>query len=92
MGWFEDLTGDIRWALRSLLRRPTFTLVAVATLALGIGANSAIFTLLSAHFLEPLPYDDPDGLVLLWETGRFNGWPGADTLLAGLATPRPAMS
>ena len=70
MGWMDDVTGDVRWALRSLKRRPTFTAVAVATLALGIGANSAIFTLVSAHFLAPLPYGHPDDLVLLWETRR----------------------
>jgi len=72
MGTLESLWGDVRWALRSLRKRPTFTAVAVATLALGIGANSAIFTLVSAHFFEPLPYDHPDELVLLWETGRNN--------------------
>lgn len=70
MGWLDDVTGDVRCALRALRKRPTFTAVAVATLALGIGANSAIFTLVSAHFFEPLPYAHPDDLVLLWETER----------------------
>lgn len=70
MGWWESLGGDVRWALRGLRTRPTFTLVAVATLALGIGANSAVLTLVNAHFLTPLPYERPDELVLLWETDR----------------------
>ena len=72
MSWFGDVWGDVRWAGRALRRRPAFTAVAVLTLALGIGANSAIFTLVNAHFFEPLPYDNPDELVLLWETGRDN--------------------
>jgi hypothetical protein len=67
-GWFEDLGRDLRVTLRGLKKRPTFAAVAVATLALGIGANAAIFTLVSAHFLAPLPYERPDELVLLWET------------------------
>lgn len=66
----EDLAADVRWTVRSLRKRPTFTAVAVATLALGIGANSALFTLLDAHFFAPLPWDRPDDLVLLWETER----------------------
>jgi putative ABC transport system permease protein len=70
MGWFDDLGGDVRWAVRGLRKRPAFTFVAVATLALGIGANSAIFTLVSAHFFSALPYEQPDELVLVWETGR----------------------
>jgi len=70
MGWWENGAGDVRWAIRSLRKRPTFTLVSTATLALGIGANSAIFTLVSAHYFEALPYERPDELVLLWETGR----------------------
>lgn len=69
-GMLEDLTADLRWTVRSLRKRPTFTAVAVATLALGIGANSAIFTLLDAHFFAPLPWDRPDDLVLVWETDR----------------------
>lgn len=70
MGGFESAVADLRWAFRTLRRRPGFTFVAVATLALGVGANSAIFTLANAHFFAGLPYGDADGLVLLWETGR----------------------
>ena len=66
----RDLRSDVRWAVRGLRRRPTFTVVAVSTLALGIGANSAIFTLLDAHFFAPLPWDRPEELVLIWETDR----------------------
>ena len=55
MNVFASMLEDSRLALRGLRRRPTFTVVAVGTLALGIGANSAIFTLVSAHFLAPLP-------------------------------------
>jgi predicted permease len=69
-GWLEDLGRDLRVTLRGLKKRPTFVAVAVATLALGIGANAAIFTLVSAHFLAPLPYERPNELVLLWESGR----------------------
>jgi putative ABC transport system permease protein len=70
MRWFGDLGGDVRWAIRGLKSRPTFTAVAVATLALGIGANSAIFSLVSSYFLTPLPYHAPDDVVLIWETRR----------------------
>ncbi len=73
MGVFGDVGRDLAWAVRGLRRRPTFTVVAVLTLALGIGSNSAIFTLLSAHFLAPLPYDRPDDLVLIWEADRATG-------------------
>lgn len=69
-GMLEDLRSDVRWAVRGLVKRPTFAVVAVLTLALGIGANSAIFTLLDAHFFAPLPWDSPSELVLIWETRR----------------------
>jgi predicted permease len=69
-GWLEDLWRDLKVTVRGLRKRPTYAAVAVATLALGIGANAAIFTLVSAHFFTPLPYERPDELVLLWETGR----------------------
>jgi putative ABC transport system permease protein len=59
--------GNVRYAVRTLLRRPGFSLAAVVVLALGIGANSAIFTVIRAVLLAPLPYRDPDRLVRLYE-------------------------
>jgi putative ABC transport system permease protein len=67
---FDVLTQDVRYSLRSLLRQPGFTAVAVLTLGLGIGANTAIFSVLNGVILSPLPYKDPNRLVLLWESMR----------------------
>ena len=64
---------ELRHALRSLTRNPAFTVVAVATLALGIGATTAIWSLVDAVLLRPLPYPDPDRLVILWENDRARG-------------------
>jgi hypothetical protein len=63
--WVEDLFQDLRYGLRQLRRNPGFTAVAVITLALGIGANTAIFTLLDAVMLKSLPVTNPQQLVLL---------------------------
>jgi putative ABC transport system permease protein len=63
----EELREDIKFAFRQLAAAPAFTLVATLTLALGIGANSAIFALVDATLLRPLPYPNPDRLVTIWE-------------------------
>ena len=65
--WLEELRDDVKFAIRQLSAAPTFTLVATLTLALGIGANSAIFALVDATLLRPLPYPNPDRLVTIWE-------------------------
>src|SRR5215216_4915435 len=66
-GLFETLAQDIRYGLRMLAKHKTFTTIAVITLGLGIGANTAIFSVVNELLLRPLPYRDAERIVMLWE-------------------------
>src|SRR5256885_1917562 len=71
----ETLLKDIRYGVRGLVKRPGFTVVALVTLALGIGANTAIFSVVNAVLLRPLPFKDPEQLAIIWEDATFAGFP-----------------
>ena len=66
--WIEHVIGDIRYGIVSLRRDPSFTLVAISVLALGIGANTAMFSLVDGVLFRPLPFPDPERIVRVWET------------------------
>jgi putative ABC transport system permease protein len=78
----DELVQDIRFALRRIRKSPAFAAVTIATLALGIGANTAVFTLVNAVLLRPLPYHDPDRLVFIYE-----GFPNAGLPLVTMSAP-----
>lgn len=74
-GWSSGLRQDVAFASRLIGRQPGFAAIAIATIALGVGANTAIFSLVNRSLLTPLPYADPDRLVAVWETVPALGIP-----------------
>ncbi len=80
--WLGSLGADIRYGFRTLLRQPGFLAAAVLTLALGVGANTTIFSVINATLLKPLSFPDPDRLVLVWET--FGKGPDNENIVSAL--------
>jgi hypothetical protein len=70
-----DFLADLRYAVRLLRKTPIFTIAAIGTLALGIGANTTIFSLVQTMLLRPLPYQNPDQVVMVWEARTAPGFP-----------------
>ncbi|HYK88698.1 MAG TPA: ABC transporter permease, partial [Acidobacteriota bacterium] len=98
VNYIENLIQDIRYGIRMLAKNPGFTVIAVLTLALGIGANTAIFSVVYGVIFRPLPYRDPDRLVTLWTNWLekpgsrsavslpdFRDWESQNSVFEGLA-------
>jgi predicted permease len=75
LSWLDDVRRDVRYAARTLIKSPGFTAVATLTLAIGIGANTAFFTLVRSVLLKPLPFPDSDRLVMLYESSADGKYP-----------------
>jgi predicted permease len=103
-GWLDEIARDVRYALRQLRRTPAFSVIAVATLALGIGGTTAMFSAFDAVLIRPLPYAEADRLVMIWDdmgakdiTARHNPppaewieWRRLNTVFTDLACSQPA--
>ena len=101
--WLDELMQDVRFAARMLVRDRGFALTVVVVLALGIGANSAIFSVVDALMLRPLPFHEPDRLVMIWEDashvghprntpapGNYFSWKDRSRAFTGMAATRAA--
>ncbi|MGC2617655.1 MAG: permease prefix domain 1-containing protein, partial [Acidobacteriaceae bacterium] len=76
--WIDDLWRDFRFAVRSLAKTPAFTIIAILVIAVGIGVNTAVFSVINAVLLKPLGYPDPQALMQLMNTSRQGSFPGAN--------------
>jgi predicted permease len=81
--WLESLARDLRFSLRTLRSTPGFTVIAILVMALGIGANVALFTVVRGVLLKPLPFHDPDRLVMLYEAGLQNDDASGPNVVSG---------